>query len=276
MPAREHTLRRDMRIGRCASTGVTPRPESRPTRGSPSARRPRRSAIPTVRSSSAWKASRCRTAWSAGRRRRPGAEVFPQAPACPARLRKARRGRMRALSGCGARSPDEAALRQPAREGALRRRDQRPVRCSSAWPAPGPTGAGRAATSTAKTMRAPSSTSIATCWPHRSCAPELAAVVQHRPALGLRHRRSGPGSLVTSIIATGSAHSKSSSAYEHPQPHACFIQSRRRRPRQRGRHHGPVGARGAPVQVRLGHRLELLLPAWRGREARRAAAAPPA
>ena len=60
---------------------------------------------------------------------------------------------------------------------------------------------------------------------------------------------------------------KSKSAYEHPQPHACFIQSRRRRPRQRGRHHGPVGARGAPVQVRLGHRLQLLAPARRRREA---------
>ncbi len=32
----------------------------------------------------------------------------------------------------------------------------------------------------------------------------------------------------------------------------------RRRPRQRGRHHGPLGARGAPVQIRLGHRLQLL------------------
>ena len=43
----------------------------------------------------------------------------------------------------------------------------------------------------------------------------------------------------------------------------------RGRPRQRGRHHGPVGARGAPVQVRLRHRLELLAPARRGREALR-------
>ncbi len=40
-----------------------------------------------------------------------------------------------------------------------------------------------------------------------------------------------------------------------------------RRPRQRGRHHGPVGARGAPVQIRLRHRLELLDAARRRREA---------
>ena len=41
----------------------------------------------------------------------------------------------------------------------------------------------------------------------------------------------------------------------------------RRRPRQRGRHHGPVGARGAPVQIRLRHRLQLLHAARREREA---------
>ena len=40
---------------------------------------------------------------------------------------------------------------------------------------------------------------------------------------------------------------------------ACLLHPvGRRRPRQRGRHHGPVGARGAPVQIRLRHRLELL------------------
>ena len=60
---------------------------------------------------------------------------------------------------------------------------------------------------------------------------------------------------------------KSKSAYEHPQPHACFIQSRQRRPGERRRHHGPVGARGAPVQIRLRHRLELLRAARRRREA---------
>ena len=46
----------------------------------------------------------------------------------------------------------------------------------------------------------------------------------------------------------------STSAYERPQPHACFIQSVARRPRERGRHHGPLGPRGAPLQVRLAAR----------------------
>ena len=41
----------------------------------------------------------------------------------------------------------------------------------------------------------------------------------------------------------------------------------RGRSRQRERHHGSVGARGAPVQVRLRHRLQLLQPARRQREA---------
>ena len=39
-----------------------------------------------------------------------------------------------------------------------------PSRCSTVSPAPGPTGAGRAATSPRKTTRRPSSTSTATCW----------------------------------------------------------------------------------------------------------------
>ena len=69
---------------------------------------------------------------------------------------------------------------------------------------------------------------------------------------------------------------KSKSAYEHPQPHACFIQSRRRRPRQRGRHHGPVGARGAPVQIRLRHRLQLLHTCAAKARSFRAAASRPA
>jgi ribonucleoside-diphosphate reductase alpha chain len=53
--------------------------------------------------------------------------------------------------------------------------------------------------------------------------PELAPVVQHRPALGLRHRRPLQGHFYVDY-RTGKL-TKSESAYEHPQPHACFIQS---------------------------------------------------
>jgi ribonucleoside-diphosphate reductase alpha chain len=48
-------------------------------------------------------------------------------------------------------------------------------------------------------------------------------VVQHRPALGLRHRRPGQGHFYVDE-ATGEV-TRLDLAYERPQPHACFIQS---------------------------------------------------
>jgi ribonucleoside-diphosphate reductase alpha chain len=116
--------------------------------------------------------------------------------------------------------PDEADSRSCRKISAHRRADAR--RSSTASPAAGPTGAGRAATSRRKKMPAPSTTSCASCWPSR-CRAELAAVVQHRPALGLWHRRPGQGHFYVDPF-TGKL-TKSKSAYEHPQPHACFIQS---------------------------------------------------
>ncbi len=53
---------------------------------------------------------------------------------------------------------------------------------------------------------------------------ELAAVVQHRPALGLRHRRAAAGTLLRRSARRGEV-VRSTSAYEQPAPHACFIQS---------------------------------------------------
>ena len=85
---------------------------------------------------------------------------------------------------------------------------------------------------------------------------EFAAMVQHRPALGLWHRRPEPGPLLRRFQnrqARAIGHRLRASAAArllHPVD--------RRRPRQRGRHHGPVGARSAPVQIRLRHRLEFL------------------
>ena len=49
-----------------------------------------------------------------------------------------------------------------------------------------------------------------------------------------------------------------------------------RRPGQRRRHHGPVGARGAPVQIRLRHRLQLLARCAAKAKSCRAAASRPA
>ena len=94
---------------------------------------------------------------------------------------------------------------------------------------------------------------------------ELAAMVQHRPALGLRRRWPRPGPLLRRLehrqadqVEVG-LRASAAARLLHP--------GRRGRPRQRGRHHGPLGARSAPVQIRLRHRLQLLAPARRRRKA---------
>ena len=94
---------------------------------------------------------------------------------------------------------------------------------------------------------------------------QFAAMVQHRPALGLRRRWAGAGPLLRRL-RDGQADQvevrlRASAAARLLHPVG------RRRPRQRGRHHGSVGARGAPVQIRLRHRHEFLRAARREREA---------
>ena len=96
---------------------------------------------------------------------------------------------------------------------------------------------------------------------------ELAAMVQHRAALGLRHRRPEPGPFLRRLqdrqagqVEVG-LRASAAARLLHPVD--------QRRSRQRRRDHGSVGARGAPVQIRLGHRLELLAPARRRRASRR-------
>ena len=96
---------------------------------------------------------------------------------------------------------------------------------------------------------------------------ELAAMVQHRPALGLRHRRARPGPLLRGLQ---DRQADQVQVVLRAPAAACLLHpGRRGRPGERRRHHGPVGARGAPVQVRLRHRLQLLQAARRGREALR-------
>ena len=96
---------------------------------------------------------------------------------------------------------------------------------------------------------------------------ELAAMVQHRPALGLRHRRAEPGPFLCRRQDRRGGevdHRLRASAAArllHPVD--------RRRSRQRGRDHGPVGARGAAVQIRLRHRHEFFPAARRRRAALR-------
>ena len=96
---------------------------------------------------------------------------------------------------------------------------------------------------------------------------ELAAVVQHRPALGLRHRRPGAGPLVCRPRERRGAtlHQR----LRAPAAARLLHPVGRRRPRQRGRDHGPLDARGAHLQVWLRHRVQLLQAPRRGRAALR-------
>ena len=93
----------------------------------------------------------------AGGRRHPGPEVLPQG------RRAARRPsawpKRACRSGCSA-AGRPRATRAPARR-------PTPARSSAGWPAAGPTGAGRAATSPPRPTPRPSSTRPATCWRRR-------------------------------------------------------------------------------------------------------------
>ena len=85
------------------------------------------------------------------------------------------------------------------------------------------------------------------------------------PALGLWHRRTGAGPPLCRLqvrqadpVRVG-LRASAAACLLHPVGAG--------RPGQRGRHHGPLGPRGAALQVRLGHRHELFLAPRRGREA---------
>jgi hypothetical protein len=130
------------------------------------------------------------------------------------------------------------------------------ARCSTAWPAAGPTGAGRAATSTARTTPAPSSTRCATCSPRRWARRTRRS--GSTPACTGPTASTAPARATTTSITKTGELTKSKSRLRAPAAARLLHPERVRRPRQRRRHHGPVGARGAPVQVRLRHRLQLL------------------
>ena len=145
----------------CRSSGGSRRQANHPTRRSRSAAPPRKSRIPTAPSSSSWKTS---PSPSTGARWRPtfSPRNISARPACRPASSASRRRKSR--PGCGARVPTSARLPSGPSKTATSARPT-PARCSTASPAHGPTGAGRAAISPARTMRAPSSTSTATCWP---------------------------------------------------------------------------------------------------------------
>ena len=104
-------------------------------------------------------------------------------------------------------------------------RSARPARrrCSTGWPEPGPIGAGRAAISQPRPTRAPSTTSCAACWRGRWRRPTRRN--GSTPACYWAYGIDGPAQGHFYVDeATGEVRA-SASAYERPQPHACFIQS---------------------------------------------------
>ena len=151
----------------CRSSGGSRRRANHPTRRSPSAAPRRRSRIPTAQSFSASRISRCP---STGAKWPPTSSPRSTSarPACRRGPSAPKRRKFR--PGCGAPPPTSGAS-PSCRCMSARRARATHARCSTAWPAPGPTGAGRAAISPARTTPAPSSTSTATCWPCRWARP---------------------------------------------------------------------------------------------------------
>ncbi len=192
-----------------------------------------------------------------GRRHRP--EILPQGRRPGAAEARRRKTTFPPSSGAACRTRRHLpAFRKTSASG----RKCRPGRSSTGSPAPGPTGAGRAAISTARRCRGLHGRTALYAGPPDGGA-QLAAMVQHRPALGLRHRRAEPGPPFR-----GLSHGRAPGlaiGLRAPAAARLLHPGRAGRPRQRGRHHGPVGARGAPVQVRLRHRLQLLQAARRER-----------
>ena len=89
---------------------------------------------------------------------------------------------------------------------------------------------------------------------------ELAAMVQHRAALGVRHFRPGARALVRRSHPTA-RRKASPNTYEHPQVSACYILSIEDDLVNEGGIFDGVASRGAHLQRRLGIGRQLLAPA---------------
>ena len=125
----------------------------------------------------------------------------------PSRASKSRAFR----SGCGAPNPPTArpSARKPT-----------PARCSTGWPAPGRTGAISTATSRPKTTRASITTRCARCWRARS-APPTPRSGSTPGCIGRTASRARRKATASSTPRRANSCS-STSAYEHPAPHACL------------------------------------------------------
>ncbi len=191
----------------------------------------------------------------------------------PARAEDASR-RTPSPPSCGARCPTTTALDSAAREASASSARPTRARSSTGSPAPGPIGAGRAAISTPRRTPTPSSTSSATCSPTQKAAPN--SPQWFNTGLHWAYGIDGPSQghyyvdPVTGKLDEVGVGLRASAA-------ACLLHPvGLRRPRQRRRHHGSVGARGAPVQIRLRHRLQFLARCAARARGCPAAASPPA
>ena len=117
--------------------------------------------------------------------------------------------------------PDDDASPPAGRQRAARRRA--PRRCSTGSPAPGPIGAGRAAISTARPTPAPITTKPASCSCKQMGVPN--SPQWFNTGLHWAYGIDGPAQGHYYVDYKTGALTASQSAYEHPQPHACFIQS---------------------------------------------------
>ena len=112
---------------------------------------------------------------------------------------------------------------------------------------------------------APSTTSCATCWRSRWCAPN--SPQWFNTGLHWAYGVDGPGQGHYYVDLEDRQADQVEIGLRASAAARLLHPGRRGRPRQRGRHHGPLGARGAPVQIRLRHRLQLLAAARRRRKA---------
>ena len=159
----------------------------------------------------------------------------------------------------------EFLWRQERRRRRHARASIRPSRSSTAWPAPGPIGAGRAAISTREADARAFHDELCYMLATQKAAPN--SPQWFNTGLHWAYGIDGPSQghyyvdPVTRRLTEIELRLRASAA-------ACLLHPEREgRSRQRRRHHGFVDARGASLQIRLGHRHEFLEPARREREA---------
>ena len=204
----------------CALNGDTPQAGQAAYAGIEFRSRRARSAIPTARWCSSSRTSRCP---------RPGSQVAADIIA-QKYFRKAgvakvlKKVEENAVPSWLWRSvPDEKRARQAPRGRALWLGNRLAARSSTASPAPGPIGAGRAAISTPRKTPAPSSTSSRFMLATQRVAPN--SPQWFNTGLHWAYGIDGPGQGHFYVDPFTHKLVQSKSAYEHPQPHACFIQS---------------------------------------------------